>query len=93
MMPPLLLGLRVITPTGRNVRLWLPLFLLWLILLPLVVLVALTTALVDVVLLFAGRDYHHYTLLLLRSLEVLGATRGTTVRVHSDTTDVNIDFV
>ena len=40
-----------------------------------------------------GQSYHHYTLLLLRAFEVLGATRGTVVRVHADENVVDIDLV
>lgn len=93
MFPPMLMGVRVGTQVKPGVRLWLPLFLVWLILLPLLVLVAVMTAVVDAALFVAGRTYHHYTLLLVRSLGVLGATRGLTVRVHSDNTDVDIELV
>jgi hypothetical protein len=33
-MPPLNLRIRVLNPYGREIRLWIPLFLLWLLLLP-----------------------------------------------------------
>jgi hypothetical protein len=93
MFPPMLLYLRIGTLERPGVGLWLPLFLVWLILLPIVVLVLVLTMLVDVVLFFVGRTYHHYTLLLFRCLGLLGETRGTVVRVQSDKTIVGIDFV
>lgn len=37
-MPPLMMILRIRTDSGRGVRLWLPLFLLWLLVLPLAIL-------------------------------------------------------
>lgn len=93
MFPPMLVYLRLGTMERPGVGLWLPLFLVWLILLPIGVLVLVVTMLVDVVLFLVGRSYHHYTLLLFRCLGVLGATRGTVVRVHSDKTIVDIDLV
>ncbi|MDO8915983.1 MAG: hypothetical protein Q7W16_07875 [Coriobacteriia bacterium] len=93
MFPPMLLYLRVGTLERPGIGLWLPLFLVWLILLPLVALVLVITMLVDVVLFFAGQRYHHYTLLLLSCFGVLGATRGTVVRIHSDKTIVDLDLV
>ena len=92
MLPPMLLHLRVGPPDRSPFGLWLPLFLVWLILLPIVVLAALIAILVDLVLLLAGERYYHYTLLLLRCLGVLAATRGTEVRIHADKTDIDICF-
>lgn len=93
MYPPMLLYLHVGTVERPGFGLWLPLFLVWLILLPLVVFVLAITVLIDVVLFLAGQSYHHYTLLLFRCFGVLGATRGTVMRVHADKTIVNIDLV
>jgi hypothetical protein len=64
----------------------------WLILLPVVVLLLVVTILVDLALVIAGARYHHFTALLFRCFEVLGATRGMAVRVRSDDTDVDICF-
>jgi hypothetical protein len=93
MFPPMLLYLRVGTLERPGVGLWLPLFLVWLILLPLMALVLVLTMLVDVVLFFVGQSYHHYTLLLFSVLGILGASRGTVVRIHSDKNIVDIDLV
>ncbi len=93
MFPPMLLYLRVSTPERSRHGLWLPLFLIWLLLLPLVVLVLAVSVAVDFVLLLGGQAYHHYTLFLLRAFGLLGATRGTVVHVHSDETNVDIEFV
>ena len=85
MLPPMLLYLRVGTPDAPGRGLWLPLFLLWLMLLPLVVLVLLvrdrsSTSCCS----SPGERYHHYTLLLVRCFGVLGATRGTAVRIRCE---------
>jgi hypothetical protein len=93
MFPPMLLYLRVGTEERPGFGLWLPLFLVWLILLPIVVLVFLVTVLVDVVLFFVGASYHHYTLLLFRCFGVLGATRGTVVSIHADMHVINVELV
>jgi hypothetical protein len=91
MFPPMLLHLRFGTPDRPG--LWLPLFLVWLILLPLVVLVLLIAAVADAALFLGGASYHHATLLLLRVLGVLAASRGTSVRVHSNEAVVSVDLV
>lgn len=93
MFPPMLLYVRVSTPERPGHGIWLPLFLVWLILLPIVVLVLLLTMLTDVVLFLAGQSYHHYTLLLLGGFGVLGATRGTLVSIRTNDNVVDIDFV
>jgi hypothetical protein len=93
MFPPMLLYLRFSTPERTRRGLWLPLFLIWLLLLPLIVLVLSVTVAVDFVLLLVGQKYHHYTLLVLHTFGLLGATRGTVVHVHLDETNVDIEFV
>ncbi|MFA5844007.1 MAG: hypothetical protein WC971_04160 [Coriobacteriia bacterium] len=93
MFPPMLLYLRAGKPESQRVGLWLPLFLVWLILLPIVLFVLALTILADVVLYLVGERYHHYTLLLLGCFGVLAATRGMTVRVYSSENVVDIDLV
>ena len=93
MFPPMLLYLRVGTPERPGPGIWLPLFLVWLILLPIVVLVLLITVLTDVVLFFVGQPYHAYTLLLLRCFGVLGAAKGTAVSIHAHTNVINVELV
>ena len=92
MFPPMLLYVRV-NPHGTTAHgVWLPLFLVWLILLPFVVFVLAVTLVVDLALLLAGQSYHHYTLLLARSIGLLGATRGLAVSVRSEEAIVDINF-
>ncbi len=93
MFPPMLLYVRVVPPEKAGFGVWLPLFLVWLILLPLVVLVLVITMIVDVALILAGESYHDYTVLLVRCLGLLGASRGTSVHVHSGQTNVDIELV
>lgn len=76
-MTPSLALVRVRTPRGRNIRLWLPLFLLWipfLLLLPLILLALLVVALV-------GRMNPWRVMSTLCA--VLCSLRGTDVRVAS----------
>lgn len=89
-MPPAILDLRVCKPEGRPVHLWLPLFLLWPLALALGVLALVLTILADVVLYVIGQRYHHYTLLLVRSLGVVNATRGTVVHIKDGKTAVDM---
>jgi small-conductance mechanosensitive channel len=93
MFPPMLLYLRIGSFERPGVGLWLPLFLVWLILLPILALVAVATMLVDVALFLAGRDYHHYTMLLLHGLGLLGATRGTVVSIRADKHVIDVELV
>ncbi len=88
--PPLVLRLSVESPERRRVRLWLPLFLVWLLLLPLGLLALALAAIADAVLLLAGERYHHCTILLFRCLQVLAETRGTVVRVRGERTTVEM---
>jgi hypothetical protein len=93
MFPPMLMYLRVGTTERPRFGVWLPLFLVWLILLPIVVLILFVTIVVDLALLLAGHSYHHYTLLLFRCLGVIAAIRGLMVRVDSLNEVVDVEFV
>ena len=92
MFPPMLLYVRV-NPHGTTAQgVWLPLFLVWLILLPIVIFVLAVTLVVDSALWIAGQSYHHHTLLLARCIGLLGATRGLVVSIRSDEAIVDINF-
>jgi hypothetical protein len=88
--PPMILDLRVVPSDGRPVHLWLPLFLLWPLVLALGVVALVFTILADVVLLLLGQRYHHYTILLGRSFEALLETRGMVIRVNDDKAAVDM---
>jgi hypothetical protein len=81
-MPPYLIYLRVTDQGRTKVRLWLPLFLLWLLLLPLFVLILVVALLVDLLTLPMGNVFG-FTRFLFGVLGILGATRGTQVHVNS----------
>jgi hypothetical protein len=88
--PPMILDLRVVSPERNPVHVWLPLFLLWPFALAVGVVALVLTILVDVVLLLIGQRYHHYTILLARSLEALTQTRGMVLRFKDDKTTVDM---
>jgi hypothetical protein len=92
-LPPVVIDVRVREREKRGFRLWLPLFLLWPILLIVVGFALVVSLAIDVALWVAGARYHHYTLLLLKCLNVLAQVRGTRAHIRSaDSTlvDVNI---
>ena len=88
--PPAILDLRIAPCDGRPVHVWLPLFLLWPLLLVLGVLALAFTVLADVVLFLVGRRYHYYTLLLLEALWALNETRGMVIRVKDSKAAVDM---
>ncbi len=91
MIPPLMIWLHVETPEReRQLRLWLPLFLVWLLLLPLWLLALSCTILADLILYIVGARYHRYTLLLLGVSGLLADMRGTVVRVNGERTVVDV---
>jgi hypothetical protein len=81
-MPPYLVYLRVTDQGRTKVRLWLPLFLLWLLLLPLFVLILVVALLADLFTLPTGNVFG-FTRFLFGVLGILGATRGTQVQVNA----------
>lgn len=88
--PPMILDLKVVSPEQRSVHVWLPLFLLWPLVLAVGVLALVLTAVADVVLLLLGQRYHHYTILLARSFAALAATRGMVIRVRDSRNTVDM---
>lgn len=80
--PPAILDLTITPDDGRRIHLWLPLFLLWPLALLVIIPVLAVTIVTDLVLLIVGRRYHHYTLLVVRSLGVLCETRGMVLRFN-----------
>jgi hypothetical protein len=80
-MPPAILVLAIDPAEKKPVHLWLPVFILWPLLLVLAVLSLVFTALADVVLLLMGQRYHRYTMLAFRVFGTLCETRGLQFRV------------
>jgi hypothetical protein len=89
-LPPAVLALSVARAQRRPVRLWLPLFLLWPLALVLGAVALAFAAVADAALFVAGRRYHHYTVLLVKSLAALGDARGTVVHVRNETSAVDL---
>jgi hypothetical protein len=89
-MPPAILDLKIDPAEGRPHHLWLPLFLLWPLVLLFWVVSLLMTIIADVVLLLLGRRYHHYTILVARSFAALAETRGMVVRFSDSKTTVDM---
>ena len=77
MMPPLLMRVHVVSMTGQNVRLWVPLFLLWLLLLPFALVLL---PVVFVLCLFVDVDPFHA---LSLALSCIAALSGTHVEVDT----------
>ena len=91
-LPPLVIRVRVREAGSKGFRLWLPIVVLWPLLLPLLGLTLLVTLVADLVLLVSGARYHHYTRLVLGSLRVLAEVRGTHVDAVSDDSVVKVDI-
>ena len=89
-LPPMMLDLKVASSTRRPIRLWLPLFLLWPLALALGIVALAVAVVVDAVLLMAGRRYHHYTVLLVRSFATISETRGMVIRFSNEKTAVDM---
>ncbi len=90
--PPPVLDMTITPNDGRRTHLWLPLFLLWPTGLVFVALALALTIVADLVLLIVGRRYHHYTLLVMRSLGVLCDARGMVVHVNDGNANIEMAF-
>ena len=89
-LPPAILDLRIASPDQRPVHVWLPLFLLWPLVVALGVIALVLTVLTDFVLIVLGERYHQYTLLLVRSFAALWETRGMVIRVNDKKATVDM---
>lgn len=83
-LPPLVIDVRVRERGKKGFRIWLPFFLLWPVLLVVVGFALVVSLTVDLALLLVGARYHHYSLLLLRSLHLLAQTRGTVAHIDGN---------
>lgn len=81
--PPCFIRVKVAEEERTKFRLWLPLFILWPLLLALVLLALILALFVDGVLVLTGQNYA-YTRLVIGCLEVLGASRGVEVCVRDN---------
>ncbi len=81
-MPPYLVSMRVMDQGRTKFRLWLPLCLLWLLVLPFLLLALVVTLLADLVTLPMGNRFG-FTRLIIGVLNVIGEARGTEVQVEN----------
>lgn len=89
-LPPLVIDVRVRGNAEKSRHIWFPLFLLWPLLIIVVGFALLVTMLVDLALMLVGARYHHYTLLLLGAVRLLGGVRGTRVVAGDGDTRINV---
>lgn len=80
-MPPYLVSMRIVQQERTKFRLWFPLFLLWPLLLPLLLLTFIGTLFADGVALLR-RYKTGYTRFVFAALGIMGETRGTEVFVQ-----------
>lgn len=88
--PPMILDLKVASPDRAPFHVWLPLFLLWPLIIALGVLALVLTIVADFVLIVLGQKYHHYTILLASSFAALFETRGMVIRFDDGKTAVDM---
>jgi hypothetical protein len=81
--PPCFLRVKITEQERTKCRLWLPLFILWPLLLVLVLLALIVALFVDGVVVLTG-SRPGYTRLVIGVLQVLGASRGVEISVHDE---------
>ena len=79
--PPCLVGVKIAEEERTRFRIWLPLFVLWPLLLALVLLALIGALFADGVLIIIGQK-HGYSRLIFGCLEIMGASRGVEVSVR-----------
>ena len=87
--PPAVVDVHVAHGGGRKLHLWLPVFLLWPLLLLVGGLVIAVAALVDAVLFAMGRP-QRFTPFVLGCFEAAGESRGTQVFVENESRTVDV---
>jgi hypothetical protein len=80
-MPPYAVALRIVEQERTKFRIWFPLFLLWPLAVPFLILTFVATLLVDAFRLLSGQR-GAYTRLLVGVLGVVGETRGVEVFIQ-----------
>jgi len=87
--PPVVVDVRVAEAAGRKVHLWLPVFVLWPLLLLVGGLAIAAAVLVDAALFAMGRPYR-FTALVLGCFDAVGEARGTQVLIDSKGRSVDV---
>ena len=80
-MPPYAVALRIVEQERTKFRIWFPLFLLWPLAIPFLILTFIATLVVDAFYLLSGQRAA-YTRLLVGVLGVVGETRGVEVFIQ-----------
>jgi len=91
-LPPLVIDVRVQERGKRSVRIWFPFVILWPLLLLVIGFLLIVSVLVDLALLVAGAEYHHFTLLVLTTTGLLAQVRGTRAHIDTPSTFVTLDI-
>jgi hypothetical protein len=91
--PPSLLYLKIRDDKEDGIGIWLPLFLLWPLIMIILALVFLLTSLVDFFMFMAGASYHGLTRLVFGVMVTTFELRGLKVHVENAEHHVNITFV
>ena len=88
--PPAICDVRVAQSGDRPFHLWLPLFLLWPLVLVFAVVGLVLTVVADVVIWLLGGRFHQYAPLLLGLLGMLTEMRGVDLHIHNEKTNVDL---
>lgn len=91
--PPSLLYVKIRDDGKNRLGIWLPLFLLWPLIIIILALVFLLTILVDFFLVLADARYHSFTRLVFGAMITLFEIRGLKVHIENAENHVNITFV
>jgi hypothetical protein len=86
----MVVNIRVVSGGERKVRLWVPMFLLWPLVLVLILPALVLTILADVVLLLSRGPFHHSTKVLLAGLATAAETRGLRISIDGPDTNVHV---
>jgi hypothetical protein len=81
--PPCFVDVKIEEEERTKFRIWLPLFILWPLLLALVLLALVVALFADGVLILVGQK-HGYSRLIVGCLEFMGASRGVEVSVRDE---------
>lgn len=92
-LPPLVIDVRVRQDGSRGFRLWLPLFLLWPLFLPLVLVVVFAAIVADVLRAIAGARYHQYTAFTVGALQLFAELRGTRADIVTSDSLVHVVII
>ncbi len=91
-LPPSVVYIKIKDENKKGFGCWFPFFLLWPIFLLLLIIVIPISVLIDLILWVIGRKYHHYTKLILYSLNLISESKGLQLNVNDKESIVKIDI-